>query len=425
MKQAFPMTSDDVRRVFDTMETQPPHMERDAYSLDEFVDELIAPGTVRLVKVHKHRVRYMVGSCMAEFTDVVADGRDARTIAVESEVAGDVVSAVNDLGLNGYVNTNYPEGLRRALDEQSDRVAVVDVGTNSVKFHLGEREGNGRWRTVIDRAEVTRLGEGLAHNGVISTDAMIRTSNAIAAMVDEAKDNGAMAVVVVGTAGMRIAKNSNVVIETIRERTGLILEVIPGEEEVRLAYVAVQAGLGLGSGLTVVFDTGGGSSQFTFGEDSRVDERFSVDVGAARYTEQFRLDEAVSNEVLSATFDAISSDLESIDNRSRPDALVGMGGAITNMIAVSLSMAIYDPAVIQGSVLTRAEVDQQIELYRSIDAAGRRSVVGLQPKRADVILAGACIVRTVMEKLSRESLVVSDHGLRHGLLIDRFDAAGS
>ena len=102
------------------------------------------------------------------------------------------------------------------------------------------------------------------------------------------------------------------------------------------------------------------------------------------------------------------------------DALVGMGGAITNITAVKHGMATYDPDVVQGTVLDRGEIDRQIELYRSQDVAGRREIVGLQPKRADVILAGACIVRTVMDKLGRDSLTVSDRGLRHGLIAERF-----
>jgi exopolyphosphatase/guanosine-5'-triphosphate,3'-diphosphate pyrophosphatase len=357
---------------------------------------------------------------MAELTDVRVNGRRTRTTAVESEIASDVTGAVHDLGLDGYLNTNYPRGLRRVLAEQLDRVAVIDVGTNSVKFHLGERNDDSRWRTVIDRADLTRLGEGLEQHGAIGPEALARTSDAIAAMVEEAREEGAMAIVAVGTAGMRIADNSDMVVDAVRDRTGITIEILLGEEEGRLAYVAVQAGLGLGDRAIVVFDTGGGSSQFTFGEGSRVDERFSVDVGAVRYTEQFRLDVAVSEGVLAAALAAISSDLESLDNRPRPKALVGMGGAITNITAVSHSMATYDPDVVQGSILTRPEVDRQIELYRSMDAEERRSIVGLQPKRADVILAGACIVRTVMDRLSSESLVVSDHGLRHGILLDRF-----
>ncbi|HEY7132289.1 MAG TPA: hypothetical protein VH440_08545, partial [Candidatus Limnocylindrales bacterium] len=96
------------------------------------------------------------------------------------------------------------------------------------------------------------------------------------------------------------------------------------------------------------------------------------------------------------------------------------GGAITNLTAVMLEMATYDPSRVQGARLDAAEVDRQIELYRSRDADDRRSVVGLQPKRAEVILAGACIVRTVMDKLDQDHLVVSDRGLRHGLAIERF-----
>jgi exopolyphosphatase / guanosine-5'-triphosphate,3'-diphosphate pyrophosphatase len=84
-------------------------------------------------------------------------------------------------------------------------------------------------------------------------------------------------------------------------------------------------------------------------------------------------------------------------------------------------LASYDPEVVQGSVLTAAEVDRQIELYRTRSADDRRKIVGLQPKRAEVILAGACVVRTVLAKLDRDSLTVSDRGLRHGLLAERFE----
>jgi exopolyphosphatase/guanosine-5'-triphosphate,3'-diphosphate pyrophosphatase len=299
---------------------------------------------------------------------------------------------------------------------------VIDIGTNSVKFHLGERTDDGSWRTIVDRAEVTRLGEGLGERAVITPEALKRTMAVVANMVEEATQKGALAIVAVGTAGLRIAQNRDDVIEAIREQAGVTVEVISGEEESRLAYVAVQVGLGLTEGSLVVFDTGGGSSQFTFGEGSRVDERFSVEVGAVRYTERYGLDSAVSSETLDAALEAISDDLSSLDGRPIPDALVGMGGAITNITAVSFSLAPYDPDVVQGAILDRDEVARQIELYRSMDAMGRRSIVGLQPKRADVILAGACIVATVMEKLSRASLTVSDRGLRHGLTVERFGA---
>ena len=103
-----------------------------------------------------------------------------------------------------------------------------------------------------------------------------------------------------------------------------------------------------------------------------------------------------------------------------PDALVGMGGAVTNLTSVRLALQVYDPEAVQGASLTAREVDRQIELYRSHSTEERRRIVGLQPKRAEVILAGACIVRSVMRRLRKEELTVSDRGLRHGLLVDRF-----
>ncbi|HEU4356658.1 MAG TPA: Ppx/GppA family phosphatase, partial [Actinomycetota bacterium] len=321
-----------------------------------------------------------------------------------------------------YVNTSYPIGLTRLVDGEDPRYAVIDVGTNSVKFHVGERDAGGAWRALIDRAELTRLGEDLQETGVISHEPLERTVVAIDGMVKEAKRHGVTAIAAVGTAGLRAARNRDEVLEAIRARAGATVDVIPGEEEGRLAYLAVRAGLGLGEGPLVVFDTGGGSTQFTFGRGAEVDERFSLEVGAVRYTERFGLDGEVSPEVLDEALAAISGDLSRIDGRPAPDALVGMGGAITNITAVKHGLATYDPDVVQGTVLDRAEIDRQIELYRSRTADARRSIVGLQPKRADVILAGACIVRTVMEKLDKPSLTVSDRGLRHGVLIERFGA---
>ena len=107
-----------------------------------------------------------------------------------------------------------------------------------------------------------------------------------------------------------------------------------------------------------------------------------------------------------------------------PANIVAMGGAVTNLTAVSHSMAKYDPDTIQGTVLERAEIDRQIELYRTTPLDKRAAIVGLQPKRADVILAGACIVRTVMDMLGKNELTVSDRGLRHGLLVERFGYPG-
>ena len=421
MKAGFPLPAAEVAKVFEALRLEPLPLRRTSYSLEEFINELAVPsGRIRAVSVHKRRTRYTVGGCMAELSEVVADGKPTRTVAVESEDAAAVIAAVRSLGLSGYVNTSYPRGLAALIDGEPMRFAVIDAGTNSIKFHIGERERDGKWRTVVDRAEMTRLGEGLEQNGVIADAALERTVAAIADMIDEAKQHAVLATAAVGTAGLRIASNRDMVLAAIETRTGVRIDVISGDEEGRLAYVAATSGLGLSAGSLVVFDTGGGSSQFTFGHDSSVDERFSVNVGAVRYTERYKLDGVVSAAVLNEAMAAIAADLSRIDGRPVPAALVAMGGAVTNITAVKHGLARYDPTIVQGTVLDRSEIDRQIELYRSRDADGRRTIVGLQPKRAEVILAGACIVRTVMEKLGKETLTVSDRGLRHGVLAERF-----
>ena len=422
MKAPFPLSAEDARRAFETLETPAPDPVRESSTLDEFLADVAGPGgPLRRVDVHKRRVRYTVNGCTSEVSDITANGRPSRTIAIESTDQAAVLEAVQQMALGGYRNMDYTAGLAAIIDGQPERFAVIDVGTNSVKFRIGERTPDG-WRTVTDRAEITRLGEGLTEGGDITSDAQTRTSDAIAAMVDDATAAGARAIVAVGTAGLRTARNGAAVVDAIRDRTGVTIEIIPGDEESRLAYQGVRAGIDLGSGSLVVFDTGGGSSQFTFGSATGVDERFSEPVGAVRFTETFGLADAVSSETLAAAKAAIGRDLARLDGRPRPNAVVGMGGAVTNMAAVKHALDPYDPDVVRGTVLDRAELDRQIEMYRAQPAETRRSIVGLQPKRADVILAGALIVRTILDKLDVESFSVTDRGLRDGVLFERFGA---
>ncbi len=166
MKAGFPLQAADTAKVLAALGLPIPAQVRASYTLDEFIAQFAPPGgAIRAVKVHKRRTRYTVGGCMAECSDVVANGKPTRTIAVESEDAAGVVRAVRELGLGGYTNTSYPRGLTALLDDEPVRYAVIDVGTNSVKFNISEHDAGGKWRTVVDRAELTRLGEGLAQQG--------------------------------------------------------------------------------------------------------------------------------------------------------------------------------------------------------------------------------------------------------------------
>jgi exopolyphosphatase/guanosine-5'-triphosphate,3'-diphosphate pyrophosphatase len=418
-KAELPVAAADVAALLRVLGASVPDLASDHYDLERLVAEVVDRNEDLLaVPVSKHRVHYVVDGCMAELTDVRSGGQAVRTIAVENEDPAVVRSTVDALGLWDRPNVSFPRGLA-LLAGFGARHAIVDVGTNSVKLVVGERSADGSWTHLVDRSEVTRLGEGLAASGRLDPEATRRTVEAVAELVDEARSHGAD-VVATGTAWMRAAANADELLATVLERSGVRIELIDGVEEARLSYLAAVAGLGPTVGPLVVFETGGGSTQFTFGQGERIDERFSVDVGSVRLMEQFGLANAVGEERIAAALDSVAVDLAPLEGREAPDLLVGLGGAVTNLAAVKHGLRSYDRAVVQGTVLDVSEIDRQIELYRTRDADGRRSIAGLQPKRAETILAGACVVRAVLTRIGCESLTVSDRGLRHRLLVERF-----
>ena len=220
LKATFPMQDEEVEQVCEALgvASLPPRAE--GYAQADFVAELarIAPAVVA-APVHKHRVRYVIEGCTAEDSLATIDGRPVRTIAIESEDSAAVLAAVRAVGLGGYRNTSYARGLAALLRAEPARFAVIDVGTNSVKLHIGERDAGGAWRTVADRAEVTRLGEGLTDSGVISAEALGRTADAIAEMAEEARSLDVTAIAAVGTAGLRQAQDVKPVLDAIEARS--------------------------------------------------------------------------------------------------------------------------------------------------------------------------------------------------------------
>jgi exopolyphosphatase/guanosine-5'-triphosphate,3'-diphosphate pyrophosphatase len=395
----------------------------DADALGVVLGALGVGNEVRAVPVHKHREHFNIDGCMVERTEMRTATEAVRTIAIESPDAALVTATIAALGLTGRRNTCVARGLKALTGFGLPRYAIIDCGTNSIKFHVAARGADGTFRTLVDRSDITRLGEGIDETGGLVEAGIRRTVDAIIAMVDEARAYGVAEIVAVGTAGLRMANNSAALVDEVRDRTGVTIEIISGEEEGRLAYLAAVASLPVGRGSLAVYDSGGGSSQFSFGSGTHVDERFSVNVGAVRFTERFGLDRAVDPGTLHAALDAVAGDLDRLDGRAVPDAIVGLGGTSTNLAAVQHGLAEYDADIVHGTVLTLADIDHQIEEYRTRDAdARRRDIVGLQPARAEVILAGACIVRTIITKLGKDSVTISDRGLRHGVLADRFGA---
>ncbi|EFB89515.1 Ppx/GppA phosphatase family protein [Pyramidobacter piscolens W5455] len=303
------------------------------------------------------------------------------------------------------------------------RKAIIDIGTNSIKFCLAEGSGAGGYKVIKDVNDIARLGEGLKDAGRIGAEALERNARSVANFVGEAKAAGADEIVAVGTMALRVAGNAADFIARVKELCGVELRVLSGEEEAQLSYVAVMSGIeGAAEADLMTMDTGGGSTEFVFGKAGKIVRKFSLNVGAVRFTEQYLAAVPVAANRLAEAQAAIKKELADGGVTGPVAFLVGMGGTVTSMASVKHKMPQYDPDVIHGSTLSLDDVKAQIADYAAKTLEQRREIVGLQPKRADVILAGACIVKAVLELTGAREMTVSDRSLRHGLLFQLFKA---
>ncbi len=299
------------------------------------------------------------------------------------------------------------------------KYAILDIGTNSIKFYLNSVE-NGEAKKIIDTNNISRLGEGLQKTGKISEEAMKRNLKALRNFLNIAKENEVDEITAVGTMCLRTASNSKDFIELVKNELDLKIEVIDGEEEARLSYLAVLSTIGETDKNVVVFDTGGGSTEFIFGKGKELIKRESLNIGAINPTEKYLISDPVTDTELEHMLAYTKAFFEEHELERNADYLIGIGGTVTSMGAVMHKMKKYDPDVIQGSNMSKEEVERQLKMYQSKTIEERKKVIGLQPKRADVILAGAGIVKTILEHFSLDKFTLSDSGLRHGLLFDRF-----
>lgn len=298
--------------------------------------------------------------------------------------------------------------------------AIIDVGTNSIKLHIAKKDQTGQWLPVMDRTQITRLGEGMQTTGLLTPEAIDRNIAALTKMQDIFEPLNIKQTVVVGTMCLRIAKNAQEFIHRLQHACGFTLEVLSGEEEARLAYRGVTSGATIPQGEVLIFDTGGGSTEFIVGENSIMKERLSLNVGAVRYTEQFLVSDPVTQQEFHRAVAAIEQDLTGLYLNTNAEQLIGIGGGVTTLAAVKHHLAEYIPERIEGTPLNREELERQITLYLSKTLEERKHIVGLPPKRADVILAGAAIIRAILQKTEVNTITVSTRGIRHGVLIDRF-----
>ncbi len=301
--------------------------------------------------------------------------------------------------------------------------AAIDIGTNSVLLVIAARGPAGPV-PLVERATITRLGEGVDRTRRLSDAAVERNLNCLRAYAEELGRHGSPRLDVVGTSALRDAEGAEHFLDEAERILGVRPRVIAGDEEAALTFRGALSGLGL-RGRLLVFDVGGGSTELIVGDagDAAPQSRVSLDIGSVRLFERHVRSDPPSAAELAAIERDITGALAGAaplqdlkTDGSAPFTLVGVAGTVTTLKSLELGMERYDAARVHGAPLSLDVVDDLCVKLSQLSLAERTRLPGLEPKRADVIVAGALIVRELLRRSGSTALVVSDRGVRFGLL---------
>ncbi len=306
------------------------------------------------------------------------------------------------------------------------RFAAIDIGTNTILLLIAELGEDGTFRLLDDRAEITRLGEGVDRTRQIGSEGERRSVRVLKGYLERCKNLAVEEIVAVGTSALRDAHNAEDFKARLKQELGWDLRVLSGEEEAAYSYLAVQRGLALEGKEVLVVDVGGGSTEFIWGRGGVLHRSISLNLGSVRLTERFLISDPVREEECARLAMTIDRELEPLrvdwTIEGRFQTMVGIAGTFTTLVAIEKGLRQYSHSEVHGSLLYRAEVLRQIQLFKTKTIAERREIPGLEPKRADVILAGAMLIERIMALFRVDQVTVSDQGIRYGLLRERLSA---
>ncbi len=295
------------------------------------------------------------------------------------------------------------------------RLAAIDCGTNTAMLLVADvvQSARPRLRPVADFLEMPRLGQDLDRTGRLHPDAISRTLAAIERQIERARSLSVDRLIAVGTESLRAASNSDEFLAALAE-TGVELRVISGDDEARLSFLSVSESLPVPTGgRRSVLDIGGGSTELIVG-GSRPERWASVKIGSVRLHERFIRNDPPTEAETAAVIATIDAELAKLP---QPEGeLVALAGTATTVAALHLGMRSYDGSKVDGLRIPTARVRELIVELGRLSVAQRSQLSGLDPRRADVIYAGALILLRTAERAGVADVVVSDRGVRFGVL---------
>lgn len=288
-------------------------------------------------------------------------------------------------------------------------IGAIDIGTNSTRLLLAEKNKQGLTE-LVSELRAPRLGEGVHKNKFLQEDAMNRTIKTLKEyqkIIDSYNGH----TIAVATSAVRDAVNKASFLERVKKEVGIDIEVIEGIDEARLSYYGITSSLEKLSKRLLAIDIGGGSTELIFGKPNKMSEFTSINLGAVRLSENYGEDlESMKKEAYRM--------LSGVITDQEVEQLIGVGGTVTTLVAIKESLEEYDSELVHGFKLLKGDIEKILDRLQKLSLKEREKVIGLNPKRADIILGGIIILLTVMELVAQPYLKVSDASILEGLVYD-------
>jgi len=307
--------------------------------------------------------------------------------------------------------------------EMTTRLGAIDIGSNSVRLMVVEVLRGGAYRILDEEREPTRLGRSVSAHGRLDDESIDRTVQALRTFKQIAAGYQVSTLRTIATCAVREARNGPEFCRRVRGEVGLEVEVIPGEREARLAFSSVQHAFDLSGRNVVVADIGGGSTEIVFATGGLIESIFSTPLGAVRLTEQFGLGENAAPADLDRLAAEVAACLKKRTTRPlfAPHFMVGSGGTFTTLAELVMAAKKQVDVPVAGYKVSQAEVRHLLDRLAKMPLRARRSMAGMTPDRADIILAGLTIVDGLLTRFRVNTLVIHTRGVRDGLVWEMID----
>ena len=301
------------------------------------------------------------------------------------------------------------------------RLAGVDIGTLTCRLLIADLLPSGRLREVRSERKILRLGEGVDQTKQLSSAAMDRVLQCLKEWRETIDASSVDTAAVVATSAVRDAENRDEFLDRVKRETGFEVELLSGEEEARRTLLGIRSGLPVGVTDLLALDIGGGSTEFILDRPGQNPVVRSIDIGVVRLCERLLHHDPPTDEEIRQAREWIARETKAAVadmGNYQTTTFVGTAGTITSLAAMAQKLPAYEPARMHNYTLQLDSIRKLEQTLLSRKKTDRAGLPGLEKGREEVIAAGAIIIRAIIETLGEKQCLVSDLGLREGVLID-------